>query len=68
MDCSKCAWSTDREACRACRAEQASTPESLADVRDRAQARLNELLSGKDVLKQAEDILERSHYRPDPRD
>ena len=68
MDCSNCAWGTDREACRACKAEQTNTPELLADVRDRTQARLNELLDSKDVLAQAEEILERSHYRPDPRD
>ncbi len=66
MDCSKCAWGTDREACRACKAEEA---EGLSDMKRRLQDGLNRILGGKDVLEQAEEILEQSHYyRPDPRD
>jgi len=69
MDCTNCAWKTDREACRSCRQEQeADGLEPLADARARTQTRLDELLGGRTALAQAEEILERSRYHPDPRD
>lgn len=68
MDCTNCAWKTNREACRSCRQEQDNAPESLADARGRAQTQLDRLLGGGTALAQAEEILERSRYHPDPRD